>query len=52
MSFILMRAALTPPASERVQTDEASIMMDFVSLGLSVAFFALSLAFVALCDRL
>jgi len=27
-------------------------MMDLVSLGLTVVFFALSVAFVALCDRL
>jgi len=27
-------------------------MMDVVSLGLTVVFFALSVAFVALCDRL
>jgi len=27
-------------------------MMDLVALGLTVGFFALSIAFVALCDRL
>jgi hypothetical protein len=35
-----------PPASE------AGTMIDLASLGLTVAFFALSVAFVALCDRL
>ncbi len=31
---------------------EVLVMMDFVALGLTVAFFAISVGFVALCDRL
>ena len=31
---------------------EAISMMDIVSLGLTVAFFALSVGLIALCDRL
>jgi hypothetical protein len=33
-------------------TREAIRMMDVVSIGLTVVFFALSVAFVALCERL
>jgi hypothetical protein len=45
-------AVRTANRSRPPRTHEVLPMMDVVSLGLTVVFFALSVAFVALCDRL
>jgi hypothetical protein len=45
-------AVRTTDRSRPPSTHEVLPMMDVLSLGLTVVFFALSVAFVALCDRL